>query len=423
MKGNNERVNTERYERMSRVIVVGGGPAGMLCAIYAARGGHQVVLLEKNEKCGKKLYITGKGRCNVTNASDLETIFENMMSNKKFLYSSFYTYTNEDLMNFFEEIGLRLKVERGNRVFPVSDKSSDVIGALVREMNRLGVEVLYHSPVDSLIIKEEKVVGVLVNKKAMYGDSVVVATGGLSYPITGSTGDGYRFASDCGHTIKPCTPSLVPFNIKEPFVKELQGLALKNVELKLKDGKKVLYSNFGEMLFTHFGISGPLVLSASSYAAAYKKNNPLTVTIDLKPALSEEQLNQRLLRDFEQNMNKKFSNALDQLLPKKMIPVIIERSGISPEKRINLITKEERMKLVMLMKEFTLSIASLRGYNEAVITKGGIAVNEIDPGTMESKKIRDLYFIGEVLDLDALTGGYNLQIAWSTAYMAAIAIQ
>lgn len=411
---------------MSRVLVVGGGAAGMLSAIIAARNGHTVTLFEKNEKCGKKLYITGKGRCNVTNASDLETIFDNMMSNKKFLYSSFYTFTNENLMDFFEELGLRLKVERGNRVFPVSDKSSDVINALVYEMNRLGIQINYHSPVDELIVKDNVVTGVKVKKKVIEGDAVIVATGGLSYPVTGSNGDGYRFAESVGHKIKPCCPSLVPFNIKEQFGadgKALQGLSLKNVELTLRAEKKVLYKNFGEMLFTHFGISGPLVLSASSYAAAYKKDTPLTVSIDLKPALSIEQLNQRLLRDFEQNINKQFVNSLDQLLPKKMIPIIIERSGIDPMKRVNLITKEERANLVKVMKEFTMHIASLRGYSEAVITKGGVAVNEIDPGTMESKLVKGLYFIGEVLDLDALTGGYNLQIAWSTAYMAGIAIE
>lgn len=411
---------------MSHVLVVGGGAAGMLAAIVAARNGHTVTLFEKNEKCGKKLYITGKGRCNVTNASDLETIFDNMMTNKKFLYSSFYTFTNENLMGFFEELGLRLKVERGNRVFPVSDKSSDVINTLVREMNQLGVVIQYNSVVEEIVQKHGVIKGIIVKKELHEGDAVIVATGGLSYPVTGSSGDGYRFAESVGHTIKECTPSLVPFNIKEQFGadgKALQGLSLKNVELTLRAEKKVLYKNFGEMLFTHFGISGPLVLSASSYAAAYKKDKALTVSIDLKPALTVEQLDHRLLRDFEANINKLFCNSLDQLLPKKIIPIIIERSGIDPMKRVNTITKEERANLVKVIKEFTMGIASLRGYNEAVITKGGIAVKEIDPGSMESKLVKGLYFIGEVLDLDALTGGYNLQIAWSTAYMAAIAIE
>lgn len=408
---------------MSHVLVVGGGAAGMMSAIVAARNGHSVTLLEKNEKCGKKIYITGKGRCNVTNASDLDIIFDNMMSNKKFLYSSFYTFTNENLMDFFEEIGLPLKIERGNRVFPVSDKSSDVISSLVREMNRLGVKIEYHSNVEEVVSKDGKIVGVKVNKKLLKADAVVVATGGLSYAVTGSTGDGYRFAKSVGHTIKECKPSLVPLVTKEAFVKDLMGLSLRNVELTLKAGKKVLYKNFGEMLFTHFGISGPLVLSASSYAAGYTKGGELTVSIDLKPALGVEQLDQRLLRDFEKNINKKFANSLDELLPKRLIPVIINLSGIAPEKKVNEITKEERTNLVQLMKAFPLTIASLGGYNNAVITKGGVSVKEVDPSTMESKLCEGLYFAGEVLDLDALTGGFNLQIAWSTGYLAGMSIQ
>ncbi len=408
---------------MSHVLVVGGGAAGMMSAIVAARNGHSVTLLEKNEKCGKKIYITGKGRCNVTNASDLDIIFDNMMSNKKFLYSSFYTFTNENLMDFFGEIGLPLKIERGNRVFPVSDKSSDVISSLVREMNRLGVKIEYHSNVEEVVSKDGKIVGVKVNKKLLKADAVVVATGGLSYAVTGSTGDGYRFAKSVGHTIKECKPSLVPLVTKEAFVKDLMGLSLRNVELTLKAGKKVLYKNFGEMLFTHFGISGPLVLSASSYAAGYTKGGELTVSIDLKPALGVEQLDQRLLRDFEKNINKKFANSLDELLPKRLIPVIINLSGIAPEKKVNEITKEERTNLVQLMKAFPLTIASLGGYNNAVITKGGVSVKEVDPSTMESKLCEGLYFAGEVLDLDALTGGFNLQIAWSTGYLAGMSIQ
>lgn len=408
---------------MSHVLVVGGGAAGMMSAIVAARNGHSVTLLEKNEKCGKKIYITGKGRCNVTNASDLDIIFDNMMSNKKFLYSSFYTFTNENLMDFFEEIGLPLKIERGNRVFPVSDKSSDVISSLVREMNRLGVKIEYHSNVEEVVSKDGKIVGVKVNKKLLKADAVVVATGGLSYAVTGSTGDGYRFAKSVGHTIKECKPSLVPLVTKEAFVKDLMGLSLRNVELTLKAGKKVLYKNFGEMLFTHFGISGPLVLGASSYAAGYTKGGELTVSIDLKPALGVEQLDQRLLRDFEKNINKKFANSLDELLPKRLIPVIINLSGIAPEKKVNEITKEERTNLVQLMKAFPLTIASLGGYNNAVITKGGVSVKEVDPSTMESKLCEGLYFAGEVLDLDALTGGFNLQIAWSTGYLAGMSIQ
>ncbi len=408
---------------MSHVIVIGGGPAGMLASITAARAGHQVSLFEKNEKCGKKLYITGKGRCNVTNASDMDILFDNVVSNRKFLYSSFYTFTNQDLMNLLEELGVPLKVERGNRVFPVSDKSSDIIHALVREMQRLNVDVKYHSNVEDIIVKDDVVKGIVINKKPVYADSVIVTTGGLSYPVTGSTGDGYTFAKKAGHTVTDCVPSLVPFNIKEDFIKELQGLSLKNVKLTLNVDKKRIYDDFGEMLFTHFGISGPLVLRASSYLAAYKKQGTGHIYIDLKPALDEEQLDHRLLRDFEKNINRIFANSLDELLPKKLIPVIIRLSGIPEEKRVNLITKEERGSLVKLLKAFPLTLASLRGYNEAVITKGGIKVNEIDPSTMESKKVQNLYFAGEVLDLDALTGGYNLQIAWSTAFMAGSSIK
>ncbi len=408
---------------MSRVIVIGGGPAGMLASIIAARAGHSVSLYEKNEKCGKKLYITGKGRCNITNASDMDILFENVVSNRKFLYSSFYTFTNQNLIDFLEELGLRCKIERGNRVFPVSDKSSDVIQTLVSEMKRLGVEIHYLSKVEGLLVKENMANGIIINNKPVYADSVIVATGGLSYPITGSTGDGYDFAKNVGHVVTDCSPSLVPFNIKEDFIKELQGLSLKNVKLRLLADKKTLYEDMGEMLFTHFGISGPLVLSASSSLAAYKKKVSFSVSIDLKPALSLEQLDQRILRDFEKNINKIFANSLDELLPKKLIPIIISQSGIPEDKRVNLITREERITLAKLLKDFRLTVVSLRGYNEAVITKGGIKVSEIDPSTMESKKVKNLYFVGEVLDLDALTGGYNLQIAWSTAYMAGISIK
>lgn len=410
---------------MSRILVVGGGAAGMLAAIFAARNGHEVTVFEKNEKLGKKLYITGKGRCNITNASDMETLFDNMMTNKKFLYSCFYTFTNQDLIDFFEEIGLRTKVERGNRVFPVSDKSSDVISSLQREMNRLGVTIQFKKTVKEVVVKDNQFHHLVIEgeKQPVKGDAVIIATGGLSYPVTGSTGDGYRFAKSMGHTIKDCVPSLVPFNLKEMHYKELQGLSLKNVEVKIKDGKKVLYENFGEMLFTHFGVSGPLILSGSSYIAKYKKQSGLELVIDLKPALSVEQLDQRILRDFEEFKNKQFKNSLDHLLPKKLIPVIISLCEIDPEKKVNFITKEERMRLINTIKGMTFTINSLRSYNEAVITKGGVTVGEINPSTMESKKAQNVYFIGEVLDLDALTGGYNLQIAWSTAYAAAMAIQ
>ncbi|BCN31422.1 BaiN/RdsA family NAD(P)/FAD-dependent oxidoreductase [Anaeromicropila herbilytica] len=409
---------------MSKVIVVGGGAAGMLAAIYAARNQNEVHLYEKNEKLGKKLFITGKGRCNITNASDMDTLFDNVVTNRKFLYSAFYAYNNYDVIDFFKEIGLETKIERGNRVFPVSDKSSDVIAALTNELKNLGVHIYYGAEVDHIAVKEHQVVGIhLKNKKeVIHADKVIVATGGLSYKTTGSTGDGYRFAKDLGHQITDLTPSLVPFNIKEDYIKELQGLSLKNIRITVNSKGKEVFSDFGEMLFTHFGVSGPVILSASSYVIPYMKNKDVTLSIDLKPALTIEQLDARIIRDFEEVINKQFKNALDSLLPKKLIPVIIKLSGIDSEKKVNLITKEERLNLVQAIKSMTLGVSSLREYNEAVITKGGISVNQINPKTMESKLISNVYFIGEVLDLDALTGGYNLQIAWSTAYAAGNAV-
>lgn len=409
---------------MSKVIIVGGGAAGMLAGIYAARNGHQVTIYEKNEKLGKKLYITGKGRCNITNACDMETLFDHVMSNSKFLYSSFYAYNNFDLIDFFEEIGLKTKIERGNRVFPESDKSSDVIGALQRELQRLDVTISFRSEVSEVVVLDGVCKGIRLkdDKKLIHADAVIVATGGLSYTTTGSTGDGYRFAKSMGHNITECNPSLVPFNIKESFIKELQGLSLKNIKVTVTTKNKEIYSDFGEMLFTHFGISGPVILSASSYVIPYMKKGDIAVSIDLKPALTEEQLDARITRDFEEFINKQFKNALDNLLPRKIIPIIISLSGIDPYKKVNVITKDERMKLVHTIKNMKLSVASLRSYNEAVITKGGISVKEINPATMESKLATGVYFIGEVLDLDALTGGFNLQIAWSTAYAAGTSI-
>lgn len=409
---------------MSKVIVVGGGPSGMLSAIFAARKGNEVNLYEKNEKLGKKLYITGKGRCNITNACDMETFFENVITNPKFLYSSFYGFNNFDMIDFLESIGLKTKIERGNRVFPLSDKSSDVISVLYNELRKWNVKIHFHSIVEEIIVKDGLVKGIKLSgdSSIISADAYIIATGGLSYPVTGSTGDGYRFAEKMGHKVKPCTPSLVPFNIKEAYVKDLQGLSLKNIRIQILDPKKELYQEFGEMLFTHFGVSGPVILSASSYISANKSQNDLKLVIDLKPALTKEQLDIRILRDFEEFMNKQFKNALVHLLPQKLIPIIITLSGINPDKKVNLITKEERSKLIDTIKEFTLSINGLRGYNEAVITKGGISVNEINPATMESKKVSGVYFVGEALDLDALTGGYNLQIAWSTAYAAGNAI-
>ncbi len=409
---------------MSKVIVVGGGAAGMMAAIAAADAGAKVTLLEKNEKLGKKLFITGKGRCNVTNAGDMENLFANVMTNEKFLYSAFYTYDNQAVMDFLEKAGCSLKVERGDRVFPVSDHSSDVIAAFQRELRKRNVEIELNTGVKELIVEEDENVQhmkgvVLLNGKRMPADRVIVATGGISYASTGSTGDGYRFAEQCGLKVTECKPSLVPFNIKESWCKEAMGVSLKNVSLRLVCGKKELYNGFGEMLITHFGISGPLVLSASSYYVS-KAKGETKCYIDLKPALTMEQLDKRVLRDFEESKNKQFKNVLNHLFPVKLIPVMIELSGINPDKKVNEITKEERKAFVELIKAVPLTITGVRDFKEAIITKGGVSVKEMNPSTMESKKVRGLYFAGEVLDLDALTGGYNLQIAWSTGYLAGV---
>ena len=431
---------------MSKVIVIGGGPAGMFAAYFAAKNGHKVTLLEQNEKLGKKLYITGKGRCNITNASDMEDLFNNVCSNPKFLYSAFYSYTNDQVIEFFENYGLQTKVERGNRVFPVSDRSSDVIAALTRALKDVGVEVQLHTRVGKLLTENyldengETVIAdkksgvlkqlvngvVLENGKTLFADAVVLATGGISYQSTGATGDGYRFAEKLNHKIVEPTPSLVPFEIKEGWVTEMQGLALKNVAVTIDCEGKKLYEDFGEMLFTHFGVSGPMILSASaSIKPSYFKDftRDLTLKIDLKPALDKEQLDKRILKDFEEAKNKQYKNSIQKLLPSKMIPIIIELSGIDPDKKVNEITKEERMTLVNLLKGLPMTIIGLRGWNEAIITKGGVSVKQVNPSTMESKLVNGLYFAGELLDLDAMTGGYNLQIAWSTVYLAGTSIQ
>lgn len=429
-----------------RILVVGGGAAGMLAAIMAARNKKKVELFEKNEKLGKKIFITGKGRCNITNASDLENIFANIVTNSKFMYSSLYSFTNEDAIQFFEELGLRTKVERGNRVFPVSDHSSDVISSLEREMRRLGVKIHLSTEVVKILEKDGCFTGVtLADGDFIEGSAVIVATGGLSYPSTGSTGDGYRFAKEFGHEITPRYPSLVSMHLQEEHAKELQGLSLRNIEItvtagkpvnmekepeaekkvkkrkKIPDGKE-LYRAFGEMLFTHFGVSGPVILSGTSLLLPYLNECELLLHLDLKPALSYEQLDARILRDFEEYKNKQFKNSLDHLLPQKLIGIIITLSEIAPDKQVNAITKEERTRLVECLKNMTFHIARFGGYNEAVVTKGGIKVKEIDPTTMESKLIKGVYFVGEVLDLDALTGGYNLQIAWSTGVAAGRAV-
>ncbi len=417
---------------MSNVCVIGGGPAGMMAAIAAAEKGHSVVLLEKNEKLGKKLFITGKGRCNVTNGADVETLLSNVVTNKKFLYSAFYSFDNQALMDMIEKAGCPLKTERGERVFPVSDHSSDIIKAFERILSEKNVEVRLHTTVREIVTEGDKLIGVKAIKQNPNGtagkiqllkaDSVIVCTGGVSYPLTGSTGDGYRFANDTGHSLIKPRPSLVPFETRQKWVKDCMGLSLKNVSMKLVSGKKTVYDGFGEMLFTHFGISGPLVLSASAYYDPEKHKDAKAI-IDLKPALSEETLDKRILRDFDEQLNKSFKTALGGLVPASLIPVIADECGIDKEKKVHDITKEERKKLLYTLKNLTLDITGTRGFEEAIITKGGISVKDIDPSTMESKHIKNLYFAGEVLDLDALTGGFNLQIAWSTGHAAGDAVE
>ncbi len=410
---------------MSKVLIVGGGAAGMLAAVIAARNGASVIIFEKNEKVGKKLFITGKGRCNLTNACERAELYGNITANGKFLFSAFENFDNSDLMEFFEKLGLKLKVERGKRVFPESDKSSDVIKSLKEELDRLGVEIRLNTEVKGFEFVDGrcrlKTIDKHKNTVTETGDSLIIATGGLSYPSTGSTGDGYEFAKKVGHTVTKLVPSLVGIETKEEYPSELQGLSLKNVSLTLENEKgKKLYSELGEMLFTHYGISGPLALSASSYIADAKAKGkePGRLYIDLKPGIAQQELDARILKDFSGEMNKSFRNSLDMLLPQSMIPVIVRLSGIDPDKKVNSVTREERQELVKLLKHLELTVSGLRDFNEAIITKGGVSVKEIDPKTMESKLCPGLYFAGEVLDLDAVTGGFNLQIAWSTGYAA-----
>lgn len=429
---------------MGRVVVVGGGAAGMMAAYAAAERGHNAVLVEKNEKLGKKLYITGKGRCNVTNACEQDKFFENIVSNPKFLYSAFYGFDNRQMMNLLEGAGCKLKVERGERVFPVSDHASDVTAALQRLLKQKNVEVRLHARVKELLIikqenrddsqdsknqtkskdkqyKDKKICGVrLENGEEIEADAVILATGGLSYPTTGSTGDGYLMAETLGHTRKPCVPSLVSLTLAENWCADLEGLSLKNVTLTMTENDKVRYQGFGEMLFTRHGVSGPLVLQASSCYYRCKKAETVMLSLDLKPALSAEQLDKRILRDFEQNLNRQFKNALSGLLPARLIPVVIAQCGIIPEKKVNEITKEERRNLVNSLKGLPMHVTGTGDFEEAVVTRGGISVKEVNPSTMESKVVDGLYFAGEILDVDALTGGFNLQIAWSTGYLAGI---
>ena len=422
-----------------KVLVIGAGAAGMMAAISAAYEGNEVIVYEHNEKPGKKIYITGKGRCNITNACETEELFPKIMSNSKFMYSASYNFTNQDAIDMFNRLGCPTKVERGDRVFPVSDKSSDVISALQKEIKKNNIKLYYNANVEDVCVEEGKFVAIKVSqngkKMKVNGDKLIIATGGLSYPSTGSTGDGFEFARKLGHTVTELRPSLVPYNLKGSEYRELQGLSLRNVDLTIKINDKKIYKDMGELLFTHFGISGPLVLSSCPILIKEldKINNKnkkkkakgqdldnidVILSIDLKPALTVEQLDGRILRDFDKNINKNFSNSLDELLPKKLIPIVIRRSNIDPNKKVSFVTKEERNKLVSVIKNLDYDFLSFRGYAEAIITKGGVSVKEINPSTMESKIVKGVFFAGEVLDVDAVTGGYNLQIAWSTGYLA-----
>lgn len=406
---------------------------GMMAAITAKQNGHQVILLEKMKSLGRKLLITGKGRCNITSSLGMEEFIRNTPGNGRFLYSCYQNYTNQDIIQFLNEQGLEVKEERGNRIFPVTDKSQDVLNCFLKKLKKLDIEQRLNTEVTKILVEQEtegnKVIGVETNKGNIKADKIILATGGKSYPLTGSTGDGYLLAEELGHTITEIKPSLVSLESDDRVIcKELQGLSLKNVEIKLIDiekGKEI-YQDFGEMLFTHFGVSGPTILSSSAHLVRYKqideklKNQVICLTIDLKPALSEEKLDERIVRDFQQTKNKQLKNSLDKLLPQKMIPVIVQRSGINANKPVNEITKEERKKLVKLLKSFTIKIKGFRPIEEAIITSGGIHIKEINPKTMQSKKVDGLYFAGEIIDVDSYTGGFNLQIAYSTGYTAGL---
>ncbi|GAA0780544.1 NAD(P)/FAD-dependent oxidoreductase [Hathewaya limosa] len=404
-----------------KVIIIGGGPAGMMAAIAASKS-NSVILIEKNEKLGKKLFITGKGRCNVTNNKDISEFFDYIPCNPNFLYSSFYTFTNENVKEFFEGCGVKLKVERGDRIFPESDKSSDIIKALQNKLYENKVKVMLNTKVSDIIREGDVITGLkLEDGSIIKGDHYIICTGGASYPQTGSTGDGYDFSKELGHTVTNIKPSLVPMVAKEEWIKELQGLSLKNIEIKFMQNKKVVYKEFGEMLFTHFGISGPVVLSASAKIPEGKIKD-MKAFINLKPALSEEELDKRLQKDFKKYTNKDFKNCLGDLLPSKLIDIIIELSNIDSHKKVNLITKEERKRLGELISNFELNITGYRPIAEAIITSGGVKTKEIDPSTMKSKVIENLSFAGELIDIHGFTGGYNLQIAFSTGYVAGSSI-
>lgn len=406
-----------------KICVIGGGAAGMMAAMSASNNGNDVTLVEKNEKLGKKLFLTGKGRCNLTNSCDTEELFNNIVKNPKFLYSAIYGFDNNATVEFFSNNGLKLKEERGGRIFPVSDHSSDVIATLSNVLKKLNVKIMLHTEVQKIILDESssKVVGVLLDdNKIIEAQRIIVATGGKSYPSTGSDGKFFNQVESMGIKVTELSPSLVPLVSPDSYVAKMQGLSLKNVSLVMKVGGKERFTSFGEMLFTHFGVSGPLVLSASTKLNPADFNKKIDLLIDLKPALSEEELDRRILKDFNENQNKIFENVLGKLLPSKMIPVVIELSGIPFDKRVNVISREERRNLVLLLKNFPIRINAARGFNEAIITRGGVDVKEINPSTMEAKKINGLYFAGEMIDTDAYTGGFNLQIAWSTGYLAGI---
>lgn len=412
---------------MANVIVIGGGPAGMMAAITAAEYGNNVTIIEKNSDFGKKLLITGKGRCNITSSLYMSEFIKNTPGNGQFLYSAFQNYTNTDIIDFLKNQGLEVKEERGNRIFPVTDKSIDVLNCFKSKINELKIKKLFNTRVQKILVQNGEVLGVRTEKEIIQTDKIILATGGKSYPLTGSTGDGYLIAKNIGHKVTEIRPSLVPLVIYEKNeCKEMQGLSLRNVGIKIIDESKnkLIYEDFGEMIFTHFGISGPTILSGSAHLVRYKeidnlmKEQKIKLQIDLKPALTEEQLDERILRDFKEFKNKQFKHALDKLLPQKMIPIVIEKTKINEEKRVNEITKEERRNLVKVLKKFKLTIKDFRPVEEAIITSGGINIKEINPKTMESKLVKGLYFAGEIIDVDSYTGGFNLQIAYSTGYTA-----
>ena len=415
-----------------KTVIIGGGPAGMMSAISAAENRSpkdEVIIVEKMNMLGKKLLITGKGRCNITSSLEMEDFIKNTPGNGMFLYSSFQQFTNKDIINFLKKQGLEVKEERGSRIFPITDKSTDVLNCFINRLKELKVKIYLNENVEQIITQkteeEQKVIGIKTNKRKIEADKVILATGGKSYPLTGSTGEGYKMAKELGHTITEIKPSLVPLETYE-VEKELQGLSLKNVKIQLKDTskKRIIYEDFGEMIFTHFGVSGPTILSSSAHLVRYKnienlfKERKIILKIDLKPALSEEKLNDRILRDFEEEKNKQFKNSLNKLLPQKMINSVIKKSKIDPQKQVNTITKQQRTRLIEVLKGFELEIKKFRPIEEAIITSGGIKIKEINPKTMESKKVKGLYFAGEIIDVDSYTGGFNLQIAYSTGYVA-----